>query len=49
MLTGVLWRIFQADKFYGCKKIVLAETIKLIDVLISRRLFQEIKRCMVIR
>ena len=29
MLTGVLWRIIQADKFDGCKKIVLAETIKL--------------------
>ena len=48
MLTGVLWRIFQADKFDGCKEIVLAETIKL-SVLISRRLFQEIKRCMAIR
>ena len=30
MLTGVLWTIFQADKFDGCKKIVLADlTIKL--------------------
>ena len=29
MLTGVLWRIFQADKPDGCKEIVLAETIKL--------------------
>jgi hypothetical protein len=27
MLTSVLWRIFQADKFDGCKKIALAETM----------------------